>query len=106
VSADVLREAARLMRNRAEAAEALSFLSPLDMAGYSCDGGWITAQDEVIAEHYAPLSPAVALAVADWLEDEADRIPAHATHALTSGGMEISIDAAPAVLVARAYLGT
>lgn len=92
MSAETLRRAAALMRERAEAATKLSFLSPGDMVGWACDGGWITPEDVTLSEHYAPLSPAVALAVADWLDHEAEM-------------HEWEYDTTHALAVAQAYLG-
>jgi hypothetical protein len=100
VSADLLRRAAALMRDLAQAAEG-SFIE--DEYGYParyiCDG-----DAPELAAHIASWHPAVALAVADWLDSAAS---AHAHF----DGREISVfdlpgmDDTPALRVARAYLG-
>jgi hypothetical protein len=107
VSADVLRQAAALMRERAEAANTHRrwvFVEDDDLARpftvlsdhepgertYVCENA------RYAGEHIASWHPAVALAVADWLYDIADTIgsvfvlPSQHEHA---------------VAVARAYLG-
>jgi len=114
VSAELLREAAALIRQRAEAA------TP---GRWERDGGWsVTAPSPVgwvgphvivdtatrnDAEHIAGIAnPAVALAVADWLDATA------AEHESDSGNPRVddffaAFDTAPdiaALAVARAYL--
>lgn len=110
MTAETLRRAAALMRERAEAATG----SPWRAVEGASFGWWVERPhlgDVALdlhgenARHIASWHPTVALAVAEWLEDEAERIPPHATHALTGGGMEIPIEAAPAVILARLYLG-
>ena len=123
MSAELLREAAAKMRERATGAN--------DAWG---DGRWTTGEVgwsvrqgltydvhlggslvtaagcEELAEHIASWHPAVALAVADWLEAIANRIdeihdslPFSAQLTLTS----LNVTAVEqAVSVARAYLGT
>ena len=110
MSADILRRAASLMRERAEAARAATpdLLRP--------DGEWIAKPHRMrdncttiqtrgetfvahyvidgTADHIASWHPAVALAVADLLDAESD----------ASGGIEHYMQ--PKILnVARAYLG-
>lgn len=119
MSAELLRRAAALMRERANDATGspwqhiptedeagCSDAYVIALTGHSSIGEDVgesmTPED---AQHIASWHPAVALAVADWLEDEADQIPPGATHAMTGGGMEIPIAEAPAVRAARAYLG-
>lgn len=101
MSADLLRRAASLMRERAEAVEA--------PGGDDITMPWAEAYgpstqmnglERVEATHIASWHPDVALAVADWLDDEADEIP--------PGNVETKwgpIEKAPAVRVARFYLG-
>lgn len=116
MSAQVLREAAALMRKRAEAAQPAT-----------SKGGWIvdrgnpfananevfsgpesrnshdvaTATDNETAEHIASWHPDVALAVADWLDAMAPvaqiEIDQRWGHGIATTG---------ALTVARAYLGT
>lgn len=119
MSADLLRRAASLMRERAEAArtysdaatsQPLAWASGADGQVYGLGGDFIAATDGPPVAHIASWHPAVALAVADWLdgvalfveakEDEeyfdldGDPIAAEDTHAIGS-----------ALVVARAYLG-
>lgn len=106
MSADVLRQAAALMRSRAEAATGVAHhwrvaRNSKPGAGFvACGGVHIAVTDEALtggpsnAEHIASWHPAVALAVADWLDREAD-------YADVRG-----IVAPPALAVATAYLGT
>ena len=82
MSAETLRRAAALMRERAEAATTHPFgrswtASPHGdvHTGYS---EWICdSADGGTAEHIASWHPAVALAVADWLDAEARQIDAY-----------------------------
>lgn len=110
---DVLRGTAALMRERAEAA--------LSVGPDTC-GFWYTAEalhdpdgripDLEDAEHIASWHPAVALAVADWLDREADKSEQvdafdHA-YGLEPDEAILSArarDMAPALAVADAYLG-
>ena len=112
MSAEVLREAAALMRERAEAATRGPWLADPDAAysvvmrpdrpGFNWDGYNVcvvlepeegTFRDN--SEHIASWHPAVALAVADWLDDEADEM-----------GAVCGCTTARALAVARAYLGS
>ena len=102
--AEQLRQAAKLMRERAEAA---SLLSPPPWYVVPAEGmppvPWVkSAKCHVIApgylvdcEHIAGMHPGVALAVADWLDRFGDKMycygPAEFDHALA---------------IARAFLGT
>ena len=110
MSADLLRRAAALMRERAESAtlhpkyslpwmvdldkedEPRIVLAPKDVGGWD---GMIVARciqaDD--AEHIASWHPAVALAVADWLDATASTLVTY-----RAGYAE-------ALIVARAYLG-
>lgn len=97
MSAAVLREAASLMRERATLHQENARMYPEETGGpnatyapafiedafrkhapvdppYSeaCEVAWETA-----GEHYAAMHPRVALAVADWLDSEADAFDAH-----------------------------
>lgn len=93
MSAAELRQAAALMRERAEAAPD-DMATPSDMTGWACDGSWIVDYDERAANHFAHWHPAVALAVADWLDTEANHVESGYGQ---RGGQ--------ALAVARAYLG-
>ena len=96
MSADVLRKAAALMRERAEAA------GPNDP--------WFTSDDDANtpedAEHIASWHPAVALAVADWLDATAVRV--EAAREPKDGGARNHgwRGSRQALAVARAYLGS
>ena len=106
MSADLLREAAALMRKRAEAA----MPGPWEQTGVmgseyndvvACPGAASIVADtdtsDENAEHIASWHPDVALAVADWLESVADRYD----YATTVKGADLD----HAVTIARAYLG-
>lgn len=73
MSADVLRKAAALMRERAEAATGGPWLA----YGHTVEGAGTVYFDKHSlhgdADHIASWHPAVALAVADWLDDIATR---------------------------------
>lgn len=139
MSAEKLREAARLMRERAEAAKG----SPWEFseepgrwssewAIFSADAGhdFAMCESDDDAAHIASWHPAVALAVADWLDDAAHldgqmphRSPTFSPNAwviswtcLACGGAvndsaldDCSVDWRPrnprAIAVALAYLG-
>jgi len=77
VSADILRRAAALMRERAEAAQSGAWEVSCEDRGlmpewgiYSTDAGhdFALVEDEGNAAHIASWHPTVALAVADWLD--------------------------------------
>jgi hypothetical protein len=105
MSAELLREAAALMRERAEAATAgpwecvLGEISAGNAADYTDVAVAVIGpkgddrQDDN-AEHIASWHPAVALAVADWLEQES-RVTCHSDNPTRT----------QALAVARAYLG-
>jgi len=75
VSAEALREAAAKMRERAE----LAMDGPWESRVLGDGRAWVASKDDALsmhgypatAEHIASWHPAVALAVADWLEDTA-----------------------------------
>lgn len=113
-----LREAARLMRERATAAtpsgeDPYGWYTPDGQRMYGgtteggcctglvydvdddCDSCSCTAPTLVTAAHIASWHPAVALAVADWLDAEVDL-----------AGLEVETVMTAALAVARAYLGT
>lgn len=98
MSAETLRRAAALMRERAEAvddwysAEAWATTAPMNLPIEQPD-----------AEHIASWHPAVALAVADWLDAMASRAEAK----VEKGGNETAVWSAErySLTVARAYLG-
>jgi hypothetical protein len=74
-SSEMLREAARVMRERANAATASPWTNKWRAQVESRTGTTLTHaafKRDVDAEHIAAWHPAVALAVADWLDHEAD----------------------------------
>lgn len=106
VSAEVLREAAQKIRARAEAA------TDTDPLPWFAHGGAVyagtAAPHQVIAptvtyyddaEHIASWHPLVALAVADWLDHEAQIADEDAADGYEMGPRY------PGLVVARAYLG-
>lgn len=137
MSADVLRKAAALMRERAEAATpgpwsaadehglldgaepawcvsnmrpGYEAMSPTE--GYLGDVaetslGFHEARDQRNAEHIAGMHPAVALAVADWLDKAARDMQAVVEDANAYGEQvrDLTRDFGPALNLARAYLG-
>jgi hypothetical protein len=108
MSGDVLRRAARLMRERAEAASPAPWRNEPGSVGRQADGKpWpstyvahsanlprFKVHSVADAEHIASWHPAVALAVADWLAYEAAFCE-----------VEDVPPSPQAVAVARAYLG-
>lgn len=112
MSAEILREAARLMRERAEKATSgpwefrprrgFQMISDdpatigfNDDAGYFVmlrEGTWATESD---MDYVASWHPDVALAVADWLEADATVIERH----------DLDVTVSKAYDVARRYLG-
>lgn len=107
--AEVLREAAALMRSRAEGVAPAYMPMPqrasIDLTGV-CDGcatstrlvadyddGWLCGECDAQAAYEGSWDPAVALAVADWLDAELD----------SASGYPEYVDPA-ALNVARAYL--
>jgi hypothetical protein len=121
--AAVIRRAAALMRERAEGCETRGWhWEALGEKRYpqriSADGNLSVIAETFIdpahrpyeAEHIASWSPPIALAVADWLDDEAgyydtlaDTPYGAAGAAFVAGDFGGDVD--PAVKVARAYLG-
>lgn len=109
MSADVLREAARLMRERAESA-----VCPcggpaciMDNAGVRHDE--MTARFDGstrVVDHYVGMTPAVALAVADWLQSVSVDVDKRDNPERVGGRYEaLRIpDERAALAVARAYL--
>jgi hypothetical protein len=110
-----LRAAAKLMRERAEAAtegpwrpvagiwQDETFAAVIGPKGIPGDAGtWLMAtghggaSEEANADHAAGMHPGVALAVADWLDEVADDRHPELPAWVESG----------ALTVARAYLGT
>jgi hypothetical protein len=102
MGAELLREAAALMRDRADAAK----LGPWESIPAGAWTGRVFADEDLVAktgndraddhsnaEHIASWHPTVALCVADWLDDEAEWIDAGST---AEG---------PAFTLAYAYLG-
>lgn len=127
--AEELREAAALMRKRAEAATAGPWRH-MCMGSEGClvlraEGtlrergrGRIARfgqkdwhSDDADAEYVAGMHPAVALAVADWLDAEAADLDDIAAGPYGPGGAEFAAglhggELHPALAVARAYMGT
>jgi hypothetical protein len=106
VSSEILRRAASLMRERAEAADPSPWDAECpDVVGASDE--WIVyasnGDHERSIPHIASWHPAVALAVADWLEAEAE------AHFHIGDEVRSIYDqpnmGGPALAVARAYLG-
>ena len=104
MSADLLREAAALMRSRAEAATPGPWAEVGDGELMGCFAVVAGGEDEfnvapavipVNAEHIASWHPAVALVVADWLDLEANLWEASSWYP----------DSGESMAVARAYLG-
>lgn len=113
MSADLLRRAASLMRERAEAATYV-YAEHTPKAGQPVP--WFDATDAYCFDdndgpHIMAWSPAVALAVADWLEsvaDDHDRRLANVNEYLAernSGPVESCRILDEPLNVARAYLG-
>lgn len=103
-----LREASRLMRERATAAtggrwnvDGFGTRLPLVWADYDYDGGGSVADAlaDDDATHIAGMDPTVAIAVADWLEWEAKRPEAEHESGYSTGGPRLE-----ALAVARTYL--
>lgn len=138
MSAAELREAAALMRSRAEKATGVThhwdaLPAGVGVARVFCGQVFIAKTDETLggggsnAEHIASWHPAVALAVADWLDAEATALDAMAGFTGIVGAIEgpVTVKGAalsmvkaadgtvqftadtsgPALVVARAYLG-
>jgi hypothetical protein len=108
MSAEILRKAAALMRERAEAATSGPWaLASVSGQGFAVHRGEHTTVSlfsaSYDAEHIASWHPAVALAVADWLEAEA---VAHSGEIFDDWDAATACCRMPAALaVARAYLG-
>jgi hypothetical protein len=102
MSAELLREAAALMRARAEACLASDdqWYEPAEMLEMlrSKDSDAFAQPHD--AEHIASWHPAVALAVADWLDGIAEAMTR------PSGGPSTTREEGAALAVARVYLGT
>lgn len=96
---DLLREAADLMRRRAQAASRGPWSTGSDGLVWAPRiGDPVSGSTEIPdAEHIASWHPAVTLAVADWLESVTSRCDAY--------GITGSVDETYAVDVVRAYLG-
>lgn len=108
--ADILREAATLIRERANLVTQgaqwsggnywITDYDPSDPTGQTAMQRLIGGMNEPDADHYANLTPAVALAVAAWLEWMADRSESsNGIPAMRGLGLD------EALTVARTYLG-
>lgn len=97
--ADLLRRAAGLMRERAEAtlANVDEWYDPTEMLATLRRGDINNSTQPHDATHIASWHPAVALAVADWLDAYAERMEVL--------GHAIGSNAKQALTVARTYLG-
>lgn len=127
MSAEMLRRAAALMRERAEAAPLETPWSrrSIDRQG-TCDGcaqgrrlvaayadysgenePWLCAECAAAADFETSWHPAVALAVADWLDDVAETWELFDSGELPPHAWSMLWDASEhkALAVARAYLG-
>lgn len=93
MTAELLREAASLMRERALKAKA----EPQTIHGGVVYGVWVRRA------HYMTIPPAFALAVADWLDRTAGIAPPDPHH--EGERCETCENVAAATAVARAYLG-
>lgn len=114
MSAETIRRAATLMRERATA----NIITPgpwgfagVDGQGFAVHRG---EHDTVAlyanrpdAEHIASWHPDVALPVADWLENAAEDLDMQAPDGdlVKNWDMRVHINGAKALVVARAYLG-
>jgi hypothetical protein len=113
VSAETLRRAAALMRERAEAARAGRWLADgselfadWEDSRYIgvCDGS-LAEGNVANAEHIASWHPAVALAVADWLDAQAADVESFVDGEVGWVTVEWRAANTAALIVARAYLG-
>ena len=115
--ADLLRKAAALMRERAEAAGSewnadvepgdslhlwVTDCDPSDPTGETAMQRLVGGADAPWSEHIASWHPAVALAVADWLDAEAESHRADLVGPFPSACCRMS----QARAVARAFLGS
>ena len=121
-AADELRAAAKLMRERASVATSGPWTTTEAHGRDIADEGWsdvrvralgrdvaVTYMTNILegdphednAPFIASMSPSVALAVADWLDNEAA-----ATELVASEGPALGLPTAAAVQLARVYLGT
>ena len=122
MSAELLREAAAKMRERAEAAgrdwnadvapgDSLHLWvidhDPSDPTGQTPMQRLVGGADAPWSEHIAGMHPAVALAVADWLENAAEDLVMQGPGGdlIANWDMRIHINGDKALAVARAYLG-
>ena len=100
---ELLRRAAALMRQRAGGADYIDGRWMVDVAGPVASTSWLGPSHDALtatwrqAEHVASWHPAVALAVAGWLDNIADRGEADGTTG--------RLDEPHATGVARLYLG-
>ena len=96
MSANELRQAAETLRGRAGATTPdREFWTTNGITGWACDGSWVVEFDERAAAYIATMHPGVGLALADWLEQCADRLDkghhtgsrhSHRIAALINGG--------------------
>ena len=113
MSAEILRRAASLMRERAEGADKDTFSrSPWSATIFDDGRAWLKPAHIAMhgypntAEHIASWHPAVALAVADWLWEMANHEDIHGDINCKQGCLHPTCRvSASALTVARAYLG-
>lgn len=115
MSAEVLRQAAALMRERAADADSVRGPGAWHIETAWCDltessyavkspgGAVVHGSCEEEAAHIASWHPAVALAVADWLDDEAEEVE-NASRICIRGLEGLDVTDENALAVARAYL--
>lgn len=101
-----LRAAAALMRERAIGLEDAGAWGA-DGHEVHCPAGIIPAStyDADFAQHIASWHPAVAFAVADWLDREADQQVGDENHSNCDATAKYGCTFTAALAVARAYLG-
>lgn len=121
--AEELRAAAKVMRERAQAASP----GPWETCGRGveqtagdyadvlgqevsclsyCYGGAPIGPKQADADYIASMHPGIALAIADWLDEEAAEYEALDAGAQAFLAGDKGGDVAPAIAVARTYLGT
>lgn len=103
----MLRRAAALIRERAEAAR--TSIPEVCPEWHSKEALMAHGKTEGDAEHIASWHPAVALAVADWLDREAVEHERYVSQAVRDSTVRTAYAderARHALAVARAYLGT
>jgi hypothetical protein len=114
MTTELLREAARLMRERAEDARDRDMSEPWKPKVFSDGRAWVCGPMDAlsmhghpnVAKHIASWPPIVALAVADMLDDAAENAEMLAGENRLPFDMRVHVANAKAIAVARAYLGS